>query len=85
MSNGITRLAHAPRMRSSKCYRAWRDDRPASSETKVFVCTSAFRFAVVGITATLLAAYAEARGNISREDGPRYAVFLGPPTSSLAA
>jgi hypothetical protein len=64
-------------VRQADDYRDWRDDRPAYSETKVFFRTSEFWFAVIGITAILLAAYAEARDSISRDDGWRYAVFLG--------
>ena len=65
------------KVRQADEYRDWREDRPAYSETKVFFRTSEFWFAVVGITAMLLAAYAEARDSISRDDGWRYAVFLG--------
>ena len=64
-------------VRQAGDYRHWRDERPGYSETKVFFRTSEFWFAVVGITAILLAAYAEARDSISRDDGWRYAVFLG--------
>jgi hypothetical protein len=54
----------------------WRDDRPAYTETKVFFRTSEFWFVVIGVIAVLLAAYAEARDSLSRDDGWRYAIFL---------
>ena len=46
------------------------------TETKTFIRTSEFWFAVLGVVGVLLAAHIEGSDSMTRDDGWRYATFI---------
>ncbi len=52
------------------------DDDDDYTETKTFIRTSEFWFAVLGVVGVLLAAHLEGADSMTRDDGWRYATFI---------